>query len=259
MKLHLPCIALLLAGGLAAQGKADYLFTYQDGIGDVIGFSEPTLQASGATTSFLFNKNSVSSFVFQGEAPAVCEGLGSLATGCTGLANATTLVHSLFPNGSFIAPGVFRGAGGATVDIVQYSGYLFTYQDTNGNILAFSEPTLQASGSTNQFLFSTGGVTNFSFTGNTTGCGALGSITGIGCTQVNNLLSTATVFPVGSFSSVGTFTGGGATVNIVPATVAPEPRTVGLLLLALTVGGLCVICQRQRAKYYYDSGTCPTQ
>jgi hypothetical protein len=237
MKSRLACIALLVAGGLAVHCKADYLFTYQDGTGDVIGFTEPTLQPSGSTTSFLFDKNSVNSFVFQGEAPAVCEGLGSLSTGCTGLANATSLVRAVFPNDSFIAPGVFSGSGGAKVDILQYSGYLFAYQDSKGDILAFSEPTLQSSGSANQFLFSTGGVTNFSFSGNTATCGALGSLTGIGCTQLNNSLATATVFPAGSFSSVGTFTGGGATVDIVKATAAPEGRTAVLLLLSLIVTG----------------------
>jgi len=237
MKSRLPCIALLLAGGLAVNCKAGYLFTYQDSAGNVIGFTEPTLQPLGSTSSFLFDKNSVNSFVFQGNAPSTCEGLGSLNTGCTGLANSTSLGHAVFPNGSFTAPGVFSGSNGATVDILQYPGYLFTYQDSNGNILAFSEPTLQSSGSTNQFLFSTAGVTSFSFTGNTTSCGALGSITAIGCTQLNNSLATSTVFPAGSFSSVGTFSSGGATVNVVQATPAPEPRTPVLFLLALIVAG----------------------
>jgi len=238
MKLRLPCIALLVAGGLAVQCKADYLFTYQDSAGDVIGFSEPALQPSGTETGFLFDKNSVSGFVFDGEAPSTCGGLGSLDTGCTGLVNSSSLVHSLFPNGSFTAPGVFSGSNGATVDIIKYSGYLFTYQDTSGNILAFSEPTLQSGGSTNQFLFSTGGVTSFTFSGDTTACGALGSVTGIGCTQLNNSLATADVFPVGSFSSVGTFTGEGATVNIVQAAATPEPRTALPFPLALIAGGL---------------------
>jgi hypothetical protein len=234
MKSRLPCIALLLAGGLA-NCKASYLFTYQDSAGNVIGFTETTLQPSGATSSFLFDKNSVSSFVFQGNAPSSCEGLGSLTTGCTGLANSTSLGHAVFPNDSFTAPGVFSGSNGATVDIVQYYGYLFTYQDSNGNILAFSEPTLQSSGGTNQFLFSTGAVTSFSFSGNTNSCGALGSINPIGCTQLNNSLASATVFPAGSFSSVGTFTSEGATVNVVQATHTPEPCTAVLLSLAVIV------------------------
>ena len=238
MKLRLSCIALLVTGGLAVHCKADYLFTYQDSAGDVIGFSEPALASSGQTASFLLDKNSVGSFVYQGEAPSTCEGLGSLSTGCTGLANSTSLVHAVFPNDSFTAPGVFTGTNGATVNILQYSGYLFTYQDANGNIVAFSEPTLESSGSTSQFLFSTGGVTNFSYASDTNSCGALGSITAIGCTQLNSSLAAATVFPAGSFSSVGTFTSGGATVDIVPATPAPEPRATVLVLLALIVGGV---------------------
>jgi hypothetical protein len=252
MKSRLQGIALLVAGGLAVQCKADYLFTYQDSSGDVIGFTESTLQPSGGTTSFLFDKNSVSSFVFQGEAPAVCEGLGSLSTGCTGLANATSLVHSVFANGSFTAPGVFSGSGGATVDILQYSGYLFTYQDSNGNILAFSEPALESSGSTNQFLLATGGVTSFSFSGDTTSCGAVGSITAIGCTDLNNSLATANIFPAGSFSCVGTFTSGGATVDIVQATATPEAGTALLVPLALiVVGAFCgrKWCRNLRDRY----------
>lgn len=238
MKSRISCIALLVAGGLAVQCKADYLFAYQDSAGNVIGFSEPTLQASGQTNSFLFDKNSVNSFVYQGEAPSTCEGLGSLSTGCTGLANSNSLGHAVFPNDSFTAPGVYSGSNGATVDILQYSGYLVTYQDANGNILAFSEPTLESSDSTNQFLFSTGGVTSFLFASDTNTCGALGSINAIGCTQLNSSLVAATVFPAGSFSSVGTFTSGGATVNIVPATAAPEPRTALLVLLGVVVGGV---------------------
>jgi PEP-CTERM motif len=252
MKSRLACIALLLAGGLAVNCKADYLFTYQDSAGNVIGFTEPTLQPSGVTTNFLFDKNSVNSFVFQGNAPSSCDGLGSLATGCTGLTNANALAHAVFPNGSFSSTGVFSGTNGAAVDIVQYSGYLFTYQDSNGDILAFSEPTLQPSDSTSQFLFSTAGVTSFSFWSNTSSCGALGSINGIGCTQLNNSLATSTVFPAGWFSSVGKFTGDGATVNIVQATATPEPSTAALFLLALALAG--AFCRRQ---WYHTEGWSP--
>ncbi len=238
MNSRLTCLALLLAGALALNCKASYLFTYQDSAANLIGFTEPTLQPSGETSTFLFDKNSVSAFVFNGDAPAACEGLASLNTGCTGLVNSISLGHALFPNGSFTAPGVFNGSNGATVDILQYSGYLFTYEDTNGNILAFSEPTLQSSGGTNQFLFSTGGVTSFSFSGNTHSCGALGSINPIGCTQLNNSLAETSLFPAGSFSSVGTFTGEGATVNIVQATPTAEPGTALLFLLGLISAGV---------------------
>jgi len=237
MKLRLQFIALLVAGAFAVQCKADYLFTYQDSSGDVVGFNEPTLQPAGQETSFLFDKNSVSGFVFGGNAPSTCGALGSLNTGCTGLVNSSSLVDALFPNGSFNAPGVFSGSNGATVDIIPYSGYLFTYQDTSGNILAFSEPTLQSSGSTNQFLFSIGGPSSFTFSGDTGACGAIGAVNGIGCTQLNGSLATAVLFPIDSFSSVGTFTGGSATVNIVHASATPEPRTTLLFPPALIVGG----------------------
>lgn len=233
----LRCLTLLLACGLAMTCKADYLFTYQDNAGNVIGFSEPTLQPSGSATKFLFDKNSVNSFVFQGNAPSTCGALGSLDTGCTALTNSTGLGAALFPNGSFSSPGVFSGSNGATVDITQYSGYLFTFQDAKGNILAFSEPTLQSSASTNQFLFSTAGVTSFSFSSDAFSCGALGSTVPIGCTELNNSLGGTTVFPAASFSTVGSFSSGGATANIVQATATPEPATAALFPLALILAG----------------------
>lgn len=246
MKLRLSCIAFLIACGLAANCKASsYLFTYQDSSGNVVGFTEPALEPSGQTSSFLFDKNSVSSFVFAGNAPAACGAIASLDTGCTSLSNLNPLVYSLFPNGSFSAPGVYNGSNGATVDIVPYSGYLFTYDDSNGNILAFSEPTLQSSGSTSQFLFSTAGVTSFSFSGDTNACGAIGSLSPIGCTELNNWLGITfyggAFSRVGSFSSGIAFLNGTATVNIVQATATPEPGTAALFPLALMVtGGFCV-------------------
>jgi hypothetical protein len=142
----------------------------------------------------------------------------------------------VFPNDSFISPGVYSGSNGATVDIVQYSGYLFTHQDSTGNILVFSESTLQPSGGASQFLFSTLGVTSFSFSSDTTSCGALGSVNGIGCTVVNNSLAEAILFPQGSFTSVGMFTGAEASVHIVQSTATPELRTLVLALVSIAAG-----------------------
>lgn len=239
MNTHPICIALLAGVALAAQGKADYLFTYQDSAGNIVGFSEPTLQASGATSTFLFDENGVTGFVFDGNKPSTCEGLASLATGCTGLATSTSLGHALFSAGSFTSTGTFSGTNGAVVNIVQYSGYLFAYQDQKGNILAFSEPTLQSSGTTNSFLFSTGGLIDFSFSGTApSACGAIGSLT-TGCTSLsgNTFSSLYSSFAPGSFSTTGTFDGSTATVDIVKATAAPEPATLALVSMALVIAG----------------------
>ena len=242
MTTRIAYFALLIAGGMAVPGKADYLFTYQDSSGNVIGFTEATLEPSGTASSFLFDQNGVTNFAFDGVAPGACEGLGALANGCTGLANSTGLAYSIFANDVFTAPGVYKGTNGGTVDITQYSGYLFTYQDSQGNILAFSEPTLQISGSTSQFLFSTAGVTSFSFSGNTNTCGAIGSVNPIGCTQLNNTFADETVFPAGSFSTVGTFSSSGTTVNIVaaadPPVTTPEPATALVFPAAAVMWGV---------------------
>jgi hypothetical protein len=252
MTTRLACFAFLIAGGLAVQCKADYLFTYQDSSGNIIGFTEATLQPSGTVTSFLFDQNGVTNFAFNGIAPGSCEGLGALANGCTGLADSTGLAYSIFADDVFTAPGVYSGTNGGTVDITQYSGYLFTYQDSQGNILAFSEPTLQISGSTSQFLFSTAGVTSFSFSGNTNSCGAIGSLNPIGCTQVNNTFADDTIFAGGAFSTVGTFTSSGTTVNIVaavdPPVSTPEPSTAMAFPLAATLGALVFGRRRRSAR-----------
>ncbi len=246
MKSCLPCLALFAAAAFAVQCKADFLFTYQDASGNLVGFTEKTLQSTGSTSTFLFDKNAVSGFEFGGQAPSVCGALASLKTACTGLANATSLVNALFPNDSFLSPGTFAGSNGATVDIIPFSGYLFTYQDSNGNILAFSEPTLEPSGSENSFLFSTGGITAFSFMSNTGGCGAVGSVVGFACTDVNNNLGIASIFPLGSFTTTGTFGSASATVNIVQATAAPEPGALAVLTIAfLAIGIVRVVRVRQ--------------
>jgi len=246
MTLRFACIALLAAAGVAVPCKADYLFAYQDSAGNVIGFSEPALQTAGTATNFLFDQNSVTNFAWGGVAPSVCEGVASLSTACTGLASATSLLDAFFPNNSFTAPGLYDGTNGAMVDIVQYTGYLFTYQDSQGKILAFSEPTLQSSGSPTQFLFTTGNVSSFAFAGNTNTCGLIGSLTPFGCTEVNGAFGDNTLFPANSFSSVGTFTSSGTTVNIVQATDTPEPPTALLFPLPFLAGALFLRRRWQR-------------
>ncbi len=233
-------LAFLAVAAFAAHAKADYLFTYKDTAGDVVGFTETSPQAAGQITNFLFDVNSVSGFVFNGNVPSECLGLASLQTGCTALQNKTGFDRALFPGGSFTTPGTFAGTNGAQVSILQYTGFLFTYQDVNGNVLAFSEPTLQISGTTNQFLFATAGVTNFTFNGAApSACGIIAA-RDLGCTGVTGtpVLPFESFFTAGSFLAPGTYNGDGATVNIVQATATPEPAPLAAVALVLIGIGL---------------------
>ncbi len=240
MKTHSFALAFLAVAAFAAHAKADYLFTYSDTAGDVVGFTETSPQAAGQVTNFLFDLNNVAGFVFNGNVPSECLGLASLQTGCTALQNNTGFDRSLFPGGSFTTPGTFIGTNGAQISILQYTGFLFTYQDVKGDIVAFSEPTLQPSGDVNQFLFATAGVTNFTFNGLApSACGIIAA-RDLGCTGVSGTTfdTFESFFPAGSFLTPGTFNGDGATVNIVQATATPEPAPLAAVATALVVAGL---------------------
>jgi hypothetical protein len=95
-----------------------------------------------------------------------------------------------------------------------FANYLFTYTDSLGNKLGFLETAPQISGSQSNFLFASGSISDFVFTGIAPSICAVPNGNTIvapdsGCIAVQTgpqaIDGALSVFPAGSFGAVGTF------------------------------------------------------
>ncbi len=247
-------IVTVLAGQTCAF--ADYLVTYADTSGNMLGFVETSLQNSALQSNFLFSTPGISAFSFDGIAPSFCPLPNGGSTtaffgGCAAVQTGVfAQVFSIYDANVFDNAGTFSSTGGtaATIQVSQFSGYLFIYQDAGGHFLAFSEDTPDPSGTRSSFLFASPGISAFSFDGSAPSFCPLpngGSTTAFfgGCAAVQTgvFAQVFSSYDANVFDNAGTFSSDGsggenATVQIVAAST-PEPlplftSTLGMLLLA---------------------------